>query len=127
MTTPVDTDRIRAVVSACPGVVRVHGRGPNGVSFDTAEVEVHVITRYGVPIPALGARIDRELAPLLGGRVLNLVVDDVRTDEELADDADRDTDDDIPALLPGSAPVAALPAGVEPVAALPPGGSGAQN
>ena len=82
MTAPVDTDRIRAAVSACPGVVRVHGRGPNGVSSDALEVEVHVIARYGVVLPDLGDLVDRTLTPLLGGRTLRLVVDDVATDAE---------------------------------------------
>lgn len=117
MTVPVDTDRIRAVVSACPGVVRVHGRGPNGVSADDVEVEVHVVARYGEVLPTLAERVDREVAPLLGGRTLTLVVDDLATDDEV------DTGDDVPAIPAGATAAApALPAGASAdVPALPPG------
>jgi hypothetical protein len=89
VTSPVDTDRIRAAVSACPGVVRVRGRGPNGVSADDAEVEVHVVARYGEVLQDLGDRVDAAVAPLLGGRSLRLVVDD------LAEDGDDGTDDGV--------------------------------
>ena len=94
MTAPVDTDRVRAAVSACPGVVRVHGRGPNGVAADDLEVEVHVIARYGVALVELGDLVDRELAPLLGGRTLRLVVDDV--DDGPDDDVPADDGPDVP-------------------------------
>jgi hypothetical protein len=109
VSTPLDTDRVRAVVSACDGVVRVHGRGPNGVSADDDELEVHVVARYGEVLPALGARVDEALTPLLGGRTLRFVVDDLADDDDTGDDA---------ALTAGTEPVAALP-GPEPVAALP--------
>ena len=127
MTAPVDTDRIRAVVSACPGIVRVHGRGPNGVSADDVEVEVHVVARYGEVLPDLGERVDRAVAPLLGGRTLTLVVDDLATDDE------DDPEDDVPALSPGVGTDApALPVGATAaraaVPALPPGtGSGVDS
>lgn len=122
MTVPVDTDRIRAVVSACPGVVRVHGRGPNGVAADDLEVEVHVIARYGVPLQDLADRVDRDVAPWLAGRTLTLVIDDLATDDDQGDDED---DDVVPALPPGAgADLAAITARPE-VPALPPGtGSG---
>ncbi len=116
MTAPVDTDRIRAVVSACPGVARVNGRGPNGVSADVDVVEVHVVARYGVVLPDLAARVDRDVAALLGGRTLELVVDDLVTDDE-----PEPVDDVVPALSPGAgASAPALPAADVPLA-LPPG------
>lgn len=94
MSAPVDTDRVRAEVSACSGVARVHGRGPNGVSADDHELEVHIVATYGVSLPDLAERIGATLAPLLGGRSLTLVVEDVQ---------DPDEPDDL-------GPVAGLPA-----------------
>jgi uncharacterized alkaline shock family protein YloU len=90
----IDADQISAAVLACPGVaamsagvfgeVRYHlpGRTVPGVRISDEAVEVHVVARYGPPLPTVAGRIDRTLARLLPGRAVRVVIEDITTDGE---------------------------------------------
>jgi uncharacterized alkaline shock family protein YloU len=91
---PLSTDTIVACVLAVPGVVGLHpgtfgevatylpGRRVVGVRCDGQTVEVHVVLRWGTPVPATADAVRRALTAL-GASTVNVVVQDVVTVEEL--------------------------------------------
>lgn len=85
---PVDADRISAAVLACPDVAAMSGgvfgeiRSVPGVKIGDEAVEVHVVARYGRPLPAVASQIDRAVARLLPGRQVRVVIEDITTDGE---------------------------------------------
>ena len=105
---PVDVDAVAAAVAACPSVSRLHGGGltgsiatylpgrrVEGVRVTDDAVEVHIATRWDVPMPQAAAEVRVALAPLVGGRPITVSVEDV---------------DDAQAAIPattGTGPVAA--------------------
>jgi uncharacterized alkaline shock family protein YloU len=95
MTGLIDADRISAAVLACPdvaamsagafGEVRSYlpGRSVPGVRIGDEAVEVHVVARYGSPLPAVAARIDRAVTRVSDGRAVRVVIEDIQlTDGE---------------------------------------------
>ena len=74
-------DMIRALALGCPGVAAMsptarsylHGRTVAGVTVDEHRVDVHVIARYGTPLPGITQRLDvLLLLPVTAGRSLHV-------------------------------------------------------
>lgn len=92
----VEVDLIAAAVLRCPGVASLHsgglspvvtylpGRRVSGVSTDGSTVRVAVVAAYGLPMAALATQVRSALAALAAGRVVDVLVADVRTPEEQA-------------------------------------------
>lgn len=112
-------DAVAAAVASCPSVARLSGGGlagqvatylpgrrVEGVRVTDEAVEVHIATRWDVPIPETAAEVRAAVAPLAGGRPVTVAVDDV-DDPQAA----------IPATTGGepialeAAPTGAVPAG----------------
>ncbi len=82
---PTEADQISAAVLACPDVASMSaeirsylpGRTVPGIRLGDEAVEVHVVARYGPPLPAVAEQIDRAVAPLLPGRALRIVIEDI--------------------------------------------------
>lgn len=55
-----------------------------GVAVRPDTLEVHIVARYpeGFPLTALSGRMRERLSPLAGGRLIDIVVDDVVFEEE---------------------------------------------
>lgn len=53
-----------------------------GVKVDAGRVEVHVVAAYpsGFPLPDLVARLRQRIEPMVPGRTLNLVIEDLLTE-----------------------------------------------
>jgi uncharacterized alkaline shock family protein YloU len=89
-----EADQVSAAVLACPdvagmsagafGEVRSYlpGRAVPGVRLGEESVEVHVIARYGRPLSAVAAQIERAVDALLPGRAVRVVIEDITTDGE---------------------------------------------
>lgn len=86
----VDVDAVAAAVVACPSVANLVQGGPGdqvatflpgrrvgGVRVTDEVVEVHIATRWDVPIPAAAAEVRSALAGLAGARTVTVAVDDV--------------------------------------------------
>jgi len=80
---------IADAVRACPDVAAL-SRGPfgtvatylpggqiGGVAVRDDEVEVHVVARYGTPLPGTTERVRAAARPYAGGRAVTVVVDDI--------------------------------------------------
>ena len=74
-------DTIRALALGCPGVAAMSataqsylpaGRTVAGVTVDEHRVDVHLIARYGTPLPAITERLDVLLLPVTAGRSLHV-------------------------------------------------------
>lgn len=84
-----DADAIAATVLGCRDVVRLSGgdfgeiatylpgRRVVGVSLRPEGLSVHVVVRYGPPLPEIAARIHRMLGLLVGGIPVEVVIDDL--------------------------------------------------
>ncbi len=80
-----DVELIGATVQGCSSVAALSGqfrsylpgRVVAGVRADTDHVEVHIVARYGQPMSAIAAEIQRALQPLLHGRALTVGIDDI--------------------------------------------------
>lgn len=84
-----EPDAVAAAVRACPLVVRLSGghasevatylpgRRVVGVRFTDGSVEVHVVGVYGPPVDAIAAEVVAAVAPLVGGRTVDVGVDDL--------------------------------------------------
>ena len=122
----VDVDAVAAAVTACPSVSHLVEGGPgeqvatflpgrrvNGVRVTDDEVEVHVATRWDVPIPLAAAEVRSAVATLVGGRSVAVAVEDI--DEPQAA---------LPAHTPDGPPLgmAPVPSEVVPGVAPTPGG-----
>ncbi|MEV0973131.1 Asp23/Gls24 family envelope stress response protein [Microtetraspora glauca] len=92
--TGADVKRIAERAASCPDVVALSG-GPfgtvaaylpgetvPGISVRETEIEIHATVRYGRPIPEIAAEIRDAVAPLTGGRHVNVTVDDVTGTEQ---------------------------------------------
>ena len=77
----LDTDGVAAISKgrATEIATRWLGEKVVGVGVSQARVEVHVVARYpgGFPIAELAERLRDNLEPLVGGRRLDVVVDDL--------------------------------------------------
>lgn len=102
-------DVARAVV-ACPDVARLSegavaevasylpGRRVPGVRIADDGVDVHIVARWGRPLPDVGEAVAAAVAPVAGGRAVRVFVDDI----------------DVPP--PGGPPITALAERGSPVA-----------
>ena len=65
------------------GEVATHlaGRRVPGVRIHEDRVEVHVIARWGALLPVLAEQVRAACAPLVEGRMVDVSIDDVLTDE----------------------------------------------
>jgi len=102
-TTP-DAEAIAAAVRTAPAVAGLHagdlrlvvtllpGRRVEGVQVTDDRVTVSVVAVQGVPVPVLAGQVRARVAPLAGGRAVDVHVADVQPAGE-----------DRPALLPGPA------------------------
>jgi hypothetical protein len=103
---PVDAERVAQAVERVPTVARLSagsmgaevatylpGRRVRGVRVDDATVEVHVVARWPAILPEVGDAVRAAAAPLVGGRAVEVVVDDI----------------DVPGLDEPTEPVAELP------------------
>ncbi len=82
-------DRIAAAVTGCPDVAgltqipgspvatHLRGRTVSGVAVRPAAVEICVVARYGPPLPQVAAQIRQAVAPLVPGRVVDVVIADI--------------------------------------------------
>ena len=86
----VDVDAVAAAVAACPSVAHLAGGGltgqvatylpgrrVEGVRVTEDAIEVHLATRWDVPIPQAAAEVRAAVAPLAGGRPITVAVDDI--------------------------------------------------
>lgn len=85
-----EADTIAAVVLRCPGVLDLHpggwrqvatylpGRRVTGVQADSQRVLVSVVLVNGTPVPGAVAAIRGALAPLAGGRPVDVLVADIQ-------------------------------------------------
>jgi Protein of unknown function (DUF322). len=85
--------RVAERVVACPGVAELSG-GPfgavatylpgglvRGVALRDGEVEIHVIARYGRPMPEIGMAVRDAVSDLVGGRRVDITIDDITIDD----------------------------------------------
>ena len=98
-----DADAIATAVLTAPAVAALHGGGlrpvvtllpgrrVEGVQVTDERVTVSVVVAQGVPIPALTDQVRRRVAPLAGGRPVDVHVADLRPAAE-----------EQPALPPGA-------------------------
>lgn len=92
----VDPDGIAELVLACPGVAGLSGgpfgaaatylpgRRVPGVRLDGPALEVHVVARYGPTVAELAGQIRRALSGRVGGRRVDIVVEDLLDPAESA-------------------------------------------
>jgi len=85
----VDPHRVAAAVEGCRDVVRLSGGAigevatylpgglVRGVRVRDEEVLVHVVARYGPPIAEVAAQVRAAVAPLAGGRRVDVGIDDL--------------------------------------------------
>ncbi|MDP8937946.1 MAG: hypothetical protein M3O23_09515 [Actinomycetota bacterium] len=88
MTSP-DLDAVAAAVAGCPPVAGLSagrfgevatylpGRRLVGVRLDDDELEVHVVARWGTPLPEVGDAVRRAVAPVGDGRPVTVYIDDI--------------------------------------------------
>lgn len=124
----VDVDAVAAAVAACPSVAHLVQGGPGeqvatylpgrrvgGVRVTDEAIEVHVATRWDVPIPLAAAEVRSAVSDLVGSRSVTVAVDDI--DEPQAA---------LPAATPDGPPlgISPLPTGAIPNSAAPGGSPG---
>ena len=103
---PVDAERVAQAVERVPTVARLSagstgaevatylpGRRVRGVRVADGTVEVHVVARWPAVLPEVGDAVRSAAAPLVGGRAVEVVIDDL----------------DVPGLDSPTEPVAELP------------------
>ncbi len=86
----VDVDAVAAAVTSCSSVAHLMGGGiggqvatylpgrrVEGVRVTDDALEVHIATRWDVPIPAAAAEVRAALLPLAGGRPVTVAVEDI--------------------------------------------------
>jgi hypothetical protein len=86
-------DSIAAATAACPSVARMSagdvgevatylpGRRVEGVRMTDDGVEVHVVARWDVSLPAAADEIRDALKAVVGGAPVSVFIDDVETPE----------------------------------------------
>lgn len=94
---PDPADRVAAAVLAVDGVAELHGgmfgeaatylpgRKVAGIRLSEQGAEVHVVVDYGRAAPRVADAVRRAVAPLVTGTV-DVIVEDIRTDDDSADD-----------------------------------------
>ncbi len=86
---PVDPDAVAAAALGRADVVALGagafgevatylpGRRVPGVRIADGELEVHIVARWGPPLPTIAGRVRHAVEPLSGGRPVAVVVDDI--------------------------------------------------
>ena len=115
-------DRIVGAVTGCaavagltgapggPVATYLPGRTVSGVAVRAGEVEVCVVARYGLPLPEVAEQVRQAVAPLVPGRMVDVVIGDIAVaePEENLGSAGRDhaglsgRQAGVPGLGPGS-------------------------
>jgi len=87
-------DQIVSAVISCPDVAGLTempgspvatylpGRTVSGVAVRTGEVEICLVARYGLPLPQIAAQVRQAVAPLVPGRVVDVVIADITSPGE---------------------------------------------
>ncbi|WP_433496707.1 hypothetical protein ACQP1K_17070 [Sphaerimonospora sp. CA-214678] len=85
---------VAARVMSCPGVAGLStgpfgtlatylpGKVVPGVSVRDDEIEVHLVARYGTPLPELAASVREALGDLSTGRRVNVTIEDLAPAEK---------------------------------------------
>lgn len=85
----VHPEDVARAVAACPDVARLSegvvaevasylpGRRVPGVRVDDEGVDVHIVARWGRPLPDVGEAVAAAVTPLSGGRPVRVFVDDL--------------------------------------------------
>jgi hypothetical protein len=68
-------------VPGIPVATYLPGRTVSGVAVRPGEVEVCVVARYGLPLSQVAAQVRRAMAPLVPGRVVDVVIGDIAPPE----------------------------------------------
>lgn len=125
LTDDVDVDAIVEAIRRCPGVEDLYagspvelatylpGRRVAGVRVTDSAVEVQIRTRWGRTIPEIGAAVLAAVAPLAGGRPVDVLVADVVG--EPGEDASA-AKEPVTSKPMATEPIAAEPIAKEPVA-----------
>jgi NADH dehydrogenase FAD-containing subunit len=92
---PVDAERVAQAVERVPTVARLSagstgaevatylpGRRVRGVRVDDGTVQVHVVARWPAVLPEVGDAVRSAAAPLVGGRAIEVVIDDLEVPGE---------------------------------------------
>ena len=86
---PPDLDAVVAAAIGCPQVAGMAGgqfgevatylpgRRLAGVRVADDELEVHVVARWGTPLPEVADAVRRAVAPAAGGRPVTVYIDDI--------------------------------------------------
>lgn len=85
----VDPDAVATAVLACPHVASLSagtveeiatylpGRRVHGVRAQDDVLEIHVVAKWGTPLPEVGAEVRRAVGALAGGRPITVAIEDV--------------------------------------------------
>ncbi len=85
----VDPDAVATAVLACPHVARLSagtveeiatylpGRRVQGIRAQAGSLEIHVVARWGTPLPEVGAEVRKAVGALAGGRPVTVAVEDI--------------------------------------------------
>ena len=89
----VDPDAVATAVLACPHVASLSagavaeiatylpGRRVQGIRSTEDALDIHVVARWGVPLPEVGAEVQRAVGALAGGRSITVSIEDVELPE----------------------------------------------
>lgn len=53
----------------------------DGIQVRDREVEIHIVARYGRPLPEVAAQVADAAAPYAAGRAVHVVIDDIVADD----------------------------------------------
>ncbi len=82
-------DQIAAAVTGCPDIAGLTqtpgmpvatylpGRTVSGVAVRAGEIEICVVARLGRPLPQIAEQVRQAVAPLVPGRVVDVVIADI--------------------------------------------------
>ena len=91
--TEVDPDTVAAAVLACPHVASLSagtveeiatylpGRRVQGIRAQDDVLEIHVVARWGVPLPEVAAEVRSAVGALAGGRPITVAIEDLEMPE----------------------------------------------
>jgi hypothetical protein len=71
------------VTPGSPVATYLPGRTVSGVAVRAGEVEISVVARFGRPLPKIAAQIRRAVAPLVPGRMIDVVFADITAPGEV--------------------------------------------
>ena len=91
--TEVDPDAVASAVLACPHVAGLSagpveevatylpGRRVQGIRVQDDSLEIHLVARWGAPLPDVAAEVRRAIGPLAGGRSITVAIEDLEVPE----------------------------------------------